>query len=332
MEEGQRGVNVRLLKRNIPFITTLGVCALLYIAAGISYEGFFSARVFLNLLSDNAVLGVAAIGLTFVILAGGIDLSVGGVVGVVSIGLALLIETKGLPASVAIPTVLGMGTLFGAAMGALIHFYALPPFLVTLAGMFLARGAGFMLRLESMPITKQVPDLAASLTLAVGPTVELPASAIIFLALLMVALAIAHFTRFGRTIYALGGNEQSSVLMGLPVAPTKVGVYALSGFCSALAGVVYSLYTSSGNPTAGTGLELEAIAAVVIGGTLLSGGVGLPAGTLVGVLIFGMIQTIITFQGNINSWWTKIIIGLLLLGFILLQKVLQMKKFRPRIN
>jgi galactofuranose transport system permease protein len=329
--EGQDGVNLRLLKRNIPFFTTLGVCALLYIAAGINYEGFFSPRVFLNLLSDNAVLGIAAIGLTFVILSGGIDLSVGGVVGVVSIGLALLVEAKGVPAALAIPAVLGIGTLFGAGMGTLIHFYALPPFLVTLAGMFLARGVGFMLKLESMPITRGFPELAASLSIPLGPRLELPATAIIFLGLLVIALMAAHFTRFGRNIYALGGNEQSSLLMGLPVAATKVGVYALSGFCAALAGVVHSLYTSSGNPTAGTGLELEAIAAVVIGGTLLSGGVGLMAGTLLGVVIFGMIQTIIVFE-NVNSWWTKIIIGLLLLGFILLQKVLQMKKFRPRTS
>jgi ribose/xylose/arabinose/galactoside ABC-type transport system permease subunit len=325
-------MNLRLLKRNMPFFATLSVCVLLYMAAGVSYEGFFSPRVFLNLLSDNAVLGVAAIGLTFVILSGGIDLSVGGVIGVVSIALALLIETKGLPASGAIPLVLIMGTVFGAGMGMLIHFYALPPFLVTLAGMFLARGAGFMLKLESIPITKELPEIVSSLSIPLGSRLELPATALIFLSLLVIALAVAHFTRFGRNIYAIGGNEQSSVLMGLPVGRTKVGVYALSGFCSALAGVVYAFYTSSGNPTAGTGLELEAIAAVVIGGTLLSGGVGFLAGTLIGVLIFGMIQTIITFQGNINSWWTRIIIGLLLLAFILLQKVLQMKKFRPRIT
>lgn len=323
-------MNLRLLKRNIPFFATLSVCVLLYLAAGIAYEGFFSPRVFLNLLSDNAVLGVAAIGLTFVILSGGIDLSVGGVVGVVSIALALLIETQGMPVLAAIPLVLLCGAVFGAAMGMLIHFYALPAFLVTLAGMFLARGAGFMLRLESTAINKELPQIVSQLTIPLGSRLELPATAVIFIGLLLVALAVAHFTRFGRNVYAIGGNEQSSVLMGLPVARTKVGVYALSGFCSALAGVVYTFYTSSGNPTAGTGLELEAIAAVVIGGTLLSGGVGFLAGTLVGVLIFGMIQTIITFQGNINSWWTRIIIGLLLLGFILLQKVLQMKKFRPR--
>jgi simple sugar transport system permease protein len=320
-------MNLRFLKRNIPFLATLTVCALLYVIAGIRYESFLSARVFVNFLSDNSVLGIAAVGLTFVILSGGIDLSVGSVIGFISITTALLVETRGIPPVVAIPAVLVIGTLFGAGMGTLIHFYALPPFLVTLAGMFLARGAGFMLKLESMPITK-FSGIVDALALPLGSRLELPGTASIFLVLLLIALGVAHFTRFGRNVYAIGGSEPSAVLMGLPVARTKVLVYALNGFCSALAGIVYTFYTSSGNPTAGTGLELEAIAAVVIGGTLLSGGVGLLAGTLVGVLIFAMIQTIITFQGNINSWWTKIIIGLLLLVFILLQKLIQSKKLR----
>jgi len=320
---------VKTLKRNIPFLATLTVCVLLYIAAGVKYDGFFSARVFLNFLSDNAVLGVAAIGLTFVIISGGIDLSVGSVVGVVSIVLAILVDGKGISPAIAIPLVLGAGMIFGAGMGTLIHYYGLPPFLVTLGGMFFARGLGFMIKMESMPITK-FGGIVDTLTIPLGGTYELPATAVVFLAFLIIAIVIAHSTRFGRNVYAIGGNEQSAVLMGLPVARTKVGVYALGGFCSAAAGVLFTFYTSSGNPTAGTGLELDAIAAVVVGGTLLSGGVGLLAGTLVGVLIFGMIQTIITFQGNINSWWTPIIIGLLLLAFILLQKAIQSKTFRTR--
>ena len=319
---------MKTIKRNIPFLATLSVCVLLYLAAGAKYDGFFSARVFLNFLSDNAVLGVAAIGLTFVILSGGIDLSVGSVVGVVSIVLAILVDGKGMSPAVAIPVVLAAGTMFGAGMGALVHYFALPPFLVTLGGMFFARGLGFMIKMESMPITK-LGGIVDAMTIPLG-VYELPATAVVFLSLLAIAIVIAHFTRFGRNVYAIGGNEPSAVLMGLPVARTKVGVYALGGFCSAAAGVVFTFYTSSGNPTAGNGLELEAIAAVVVGGTLLSGGVGLLAGTLVGVLIFGMIQTIITFQGNINSWWTPIIIGLLLLAFILLQKAIQSKKFLPR--
>jgi len=320
---------VKTLKRNIPFLATLSVCVLLYIAASMTCEGFFSVRVFLNLFSENAVLGVAAIGLTFVILSGGIDLSVGSVVGVVSIVLAILVDGKGVPPAVAIPLVLAAGTIFGAAMGTLIHYYALPPFLVTLGGMFFARGLGFMIRMESMPITK-FGGMVDALTIPLGSVYELPATAVVFLALLAIAIVIAHFTRFGRNVYAIGGNEQSAVLMGLPVARTKVGVYALGGFCSAAAGVVFTFYTSSGNPTAGAGLELDAIAAVVVGGTLLSGGVGLMAGTLVGVLIFGMIQMTIMLYGKINSWWTPIIIGLLLLAFILLQKAIQSKRFRTR--
>jgi ribose/xylose/arabinose/galactoside ABC-type transport system permease subunit len=317
-------MNLRLFKRNVTFLATLVVCVLLYVVASARYEGFLSARVFVNFLSDNAVLGIAAVGLTFVILAGGIDLSVGGMIGAISIMTALLVETKGVPPTLAIIGALIIGTAFGTAMGTLIHFYALPPFLVTLAGMFLVRGAGFMMKLESMPIAK-FGAIVDAMTIRLGSRFELPATATIFLALLAIGVVVAHFTRFGRNVYAIGGNEPSAILMGLPVGCTKIAVYALSGFCSALAGVVYTFYTASGNPTAGTGLELEAIAAVVIGGTLLSGGVGLVAGTLVGVLIFGMIQTIITFQGNINSWWTKIIIGLLLLVFIILQKVIQSK-------
>src|SRR5439155_24200266 len=122
-----------------------------------------------------------------------------------------------------------------------------------------------------------------------------------------------QYTGFGRKVYAIGGTEQSALLMGFPVGSTKLWLYALSGFCSSLAGVAYTFYTSSGNATAGTMLELDAIAAVVIGGTLLSGGVGYVFGTLIGVLILGLIQTIITFEGTLSSWWTKIAIGALLL-------------------
>jgi galactofuranose transport system permease protein len=286
------------------------------VAAAVKFEGFASLRVLINFFSDNSFLGVAALGLTFVILSGGIDLSVGAVVGFVSVFLALALEKWNLPAAVALPLVLFTGALFGTAMGALIHYFALPPFLVTLGGMFFARGLTYLLSLESLPITKAIDRISTALTIPMD-TLELPATAILFLVLFVVAVIIAHCTRFGRNVYAIGGNEVSATLMGLPVARTKIGVYALSGFFSALAGVIYCLYTQSGNPNAGAGLELDAIAAVVIGGTLLSGGVGLVTGTLVGVLIFGIIQTAIIFQGTLSSWWTKIVIGTLLLGFIL---------------
>lgn len=320
---------MRFLQRNIPFLATLVVCVVLYAAAALRYEGFASLRVLINFLGDNSFLGIAALGLTFVILSGGIDLSVGAVIGLVSVFLALALEKWHLHAAVAIPLALGAGAVFGAVMGALIQQFALPPFLVTLGGMFFARGLAYLLSLESLPITGYLEAINDHLHLPLG-TLDVPATAIILMLVFAAAFVVAHYTRFGRAIYAIGGNEQSAILMGLPVARAKIAVYALSGFCSALAGVVYCLYTQSGNPNAGSGLELDAIAAVVIGGTLLSGGVGYVAGTVVGVLIFGIIQTAIVFQGTLSSWWTKIVIGALLLAFILLQKLIQAKKFSAK--
>ena len=317
----------RFLQRNIPLLATVAVCVLLYGAAAVAYDGFASLRVFINFFGDNSFLGIAAIGLTFVILSGGIDLSVGAVIGLVSVVFALVLEKWHLHPVVAVPGVLLIGTLLGAVHGTLIQSFALPPFLVTLGGMFFARGCAYLLSMESLPITRHLEAINTRLAVPAGDGLEVPATAILFLLVFTSALVVAHFTRFGRNIYAVGGSEVSAVLMGLPAGRTKIRVYALSGFCSALAGVVYCLYTQSGNPNAGTGLELDAIAAVVIGGTLLSGGVGYVAGTVVGVLIFGIIQTAIVFQGTLSSWWTKIAVGVLLLAFILLQKLVQAGKF-----
>ena len=133
-------------------------------------------------------------------------------------------------------------------------------------------------------------------------------------------ILIAHRTRFGANVYALGGGAPTARLMGVPIGRTTVGIYALSGFLAGVSGIVFSLYTSAGYSLATVGVELDAIAAVVIGGTLLTGGSGFIAGTLVGILIQGLIQTYITFDGSLSSWWTKILIGLLLFAFILLQK------------
>jgi simple sugar transport system permease protein len=138
-----------------------------------------------------------------------------------------------------------------------------------------------------------------------------------------IGLYLARATSFGRAVYAIGGNEHSALLMGLPVARTVVLVYTLSGFCSALAGVVFTFYMLSGYGLHAMGLELDAIAAVVIGGTLLSGGVGSLVGTLFGVLILGTLQTLISFDGSLSSWWTRIVIGALLFLFCLLQRLFE---------
>jgi ribose/xylose/arabinose/galactoside ABC-type transport system permease subunit len=315
-------VRIRLASKQVPLAATIVVFLLLYGAASLRYDGFSSPTVFVNFFADNAFLGVAAIGETFVILSGGIDLSVGALIGFTSVLVAVLIEQYHVHPALAVMLALAAGAVFGRGMGYLIRYYALPPFLVTLGGMFLARGLGFVISLQSIPITDPAYARVSGMRLPVGPSVSVPMTAVIFLAVVAVAVYVSQYTRFGRNVYAVGGDERAGVLMGLPVGPTKVWIYTVSGLCSALAGVVYTLYSSSGYPNAAMGLELDAIAAVVIGGTPLTGGVGYVFGTLMGVLIQGIIQTAIMFQGTLSSWWTRIAIGLLLLAFILLQRIL----------
>jgi Ribose/xylose/arabinose/galactoside ABC-type transport systems, permease components len=315
----------RFSSKYIPLMATAVVMLALYAAGCVLYRNFFSLRVAVNLFGDNAFLGIAAIGATLVILSGGIDLSVGSVVAFSSILIATLVG-KGVDPIATIVVTLLAGAFFGAGMGCLIQWFELPPFLVTLAGMFLARGVGFIIYPQSLGIKHPffLRFINETLSLPLNERVSWPFTATCYLVIFLAAIIVAHYTKFGRYVYAVGGDEHSAKLMGLPVGRTKVFLYTVSGFCSALAGVVYTFYTQSGNPASCVGLELDAISAVVIGGTLLSGGAGFMAGTLMGVLILGLIRTLITFQGNVNSWWTSIVVAVLVLLFILLQKAISL--------
>ncbi len=309
-------------RRLLPLATTVLLFLALCLYGSLTYRGFFAPQVFLNLLIDNAFLCIAAVGATFVILAGGIDLSVGAVIALTTMVSAALVEQHGwnMPAVVAL--VLAGGTLFGTGMGLLIQRFRLQPFIVTLAGMFLARGLCYLISIDSISITDASYASLAQLRIPLGSAdAALSLGAVIALAVVAAGCWLAHWTPFGRAVYALGGDPQSALLMGLPVARTTVLVYALSGFCSALGGVVFTLYMLSGYGLHAQGMELDAIAAVVIGGTLLSGGVGYVIGTLFGVLILGVIQTLISFDGSLSSWWTRIVIGALLFLFCLLQRL-----------
>jgi ribose/xylose/arabinose/galactoside ABC-type transport system permease subunit len=318
MVNGARGLSAA------PWFTSL-VTVILLVAmlgiGGVAYPGFLSLQVGFNFLIDNAFLLVVAVGMGFVILSGGIDLSVGSVLALSTMITAWLLQTAHWPPSLVILTVLALGALFGGAMGLIIHLFKLQPFIVTLAGMFLARGLCYLISIESITIDQpffvavsqtQIPFLGGFLS----------PGAVIALVVLLLAIWLAHFTAFGRAVYAVGGNEQSAAMMGLNVGATRVGVYALSGLCAALGGVLFSFYMLSGYGLHGQGLELDAIAAVVIGGTLLSGGYGYIAGALSGVLVLGAIQTLIAFDGTLSSWWTRIVIGGLLFVFCVVQRVM----------
>lgn len=312
---------------SLPRYATLLVCVALYVAAALRFENFATLQVFINFLTDNAYLGIVAVGMTFVILSGGIDLSVGSVIALVSITMAVLIEKKGwhpLPAALLMLTA---GTAFGALMGLIIHGFKLPAFLVTLAGLFMARGLALVSSLESIQLVHPWYVTLLNGRMPVGDA-TITVVPLIYVVVVVAGMLVARYTTFGRNVYALGGNEDAAVLMGIPVGVTRVGVYAVSGLCSAIAGIVYTLYSNSGNASTAVALELDAIAAVVIGGTLLTGGIGGVFGTFLGVLIYGIIQTSMAFEGTLNSWWTKIAIAGLLLAFIALQRLIESRAAR----
>lgn len=310
-----------------PALLPLAITSLLFVLmfgyGAVAYTGFLSTQVFLNLLIDNAFLIIIAVGMSLVILTGGIDLSVGSTLALTTMISASLVEHHHWSAFAVIPLCLVIGAAFGALMGCLIHFFKLQPFIVTLGGMFLARGLCYVISIDSISITDPTYTAIAHYKIPLWGENFVSINVVIAFAMVALGVFLAQYTRFGRTVYAMGGSERSALLMGLPVGRTKILVYTFSGLCSALAGVVMTFYMLSGYGLHAQGMELDAIAAVVIGGTLLTGGVGYVAGSLVGVLILGVIQSLITFDGTLSSWWTRIAVGVLLCAFCLLQRLLE---------
>ena len=295
-----------MIKRNLPLMITIGVFVLGYLYCLTQFPGFASTRVICNILTDNAFLGIIAVGMTFVILSGGIDLSVGSVIAFTGVFLAKVIGDFGLSPLLAFPLVLVMGCAFGAFMGLLIDALKIPAFIITLAGMFFLRGVSYLVSEESIPINHPIYDTLSSLAWKIPGGGRLSAMGLLMLAVVVIGIFLAHRTRFGNQVYAIGGNATSANLMGISTRSTTIRIYMLSTGLATLAGIVFSIYTQAGYALAGVGVELDAIASVVIGGTLLSGGVGTVLGTLFGVAIQGLIQTYINFDVvyfySITAW------------------------------
>ncbi|WP_313076027.1 ABC transporter permease subunit [Lacrimispora sp.] len=316
-------------------IITIVLFVAMYLAGIIIFnsKGFAKPQVFLNLFISNAGLIVIAAGMTMVMITGGIDISVGSVVALACMMLAWMMELKGMGAVPALIIVLIMGLVFGLVQGYLIAYLKLQPFIVTLAGMFFARGMTAIISQDMISIKNELflqwAKSKINLTFLGGAVnkkgvVNYPfiyPSVIIALVILVIVFVVLKYTKFGRTIYAIGGSEQSALMMGINVRRTKLYVYVINGFLCALGGFLFCLNTCAGFVEQAKGFEMEAIASAVIGGTLLTGGVGNVFGSLFGVLIKGTIETFITFQGTLSSWWTKITIAALLAFFIILQSL-----------
>ena len=314
---------------NVSLVITTALFVAMFIFGSIKYDNFLSLSTFLNIFNDNAYLMIAGIGVTFVLITGGIDISISSTVAFTGVCTAFLLE-KGLPAAAVIILMLIVGILIGSGMGALIHYFKMQPFIVTLAGQFLMRGLCVVISEASIPISDPFFKFMAlgKVNIKLGEAKALNGKiyyyVFIFLVVLLVGAYVLKATRFGRSVYALGGNELSASLMGLNVARTKIIAYAISSFCAALAGIVFSFYTLAGYGLQNMGMELDALSSAVIGGTLLTGGVGTVFGTTVGAMIQGIIQNIVTYQ-NLNTWWTKVTIAGLLCLFIVIQRIIAIR-------
>ncbi len=319
------------LSRHGPVLLTFVVFILVYFVGSQMYPAMQRPQVFFNLFINDASLLLVSIGMTMVILTGegGIDLSVGGVIALVSTASAAMLR-GGMSPYVVLPLMIILGIAFGAMMGWMIQYLKVQPFIATLMGLYLARGLAYIISLTSVTITDPMyKEIALTpIYLPFMENVYIYPTTLVGPIMLLVTIYLSFFTRFGRTIYAMGSNEQSAVLMGLPVARTKILVYAFSGFCSALGGIVFSMSLLAGYGQFASGMELDSIAAVVIGGTALTGGVGNVIGTLFGVLIHGTIVSILQFNGTLSSWWTRIGVGMLTLVAIGIQSIYYIRQKR----
>ena len=294
--------------------------------------GFTTLRTFVNFFADNAYYGISAVGMTMVLITGGIDLSVASVASLTGMIIAYGYVRLGIHPAVTMLFSILIGVGLGTLMGAAIHYLNVPPFITTLTGNFLARGVCSLISRESISIDHPlINDLAGFKIyvmhmvdgewVKIKPVTIISLPVIIFIVMIVLGTILLQHTRFGRNVYAIGGSESSAKLMGLPVGKTKIAVYAINGFCSALAGIAYVLIVKSGWNMSLQGGELEVISSAVIGGTLLTGGVGYMIGTMFGVLLKSVIPAIINFNGTLSSWWGKIATGALLLLFIVIQRM-----------
>ena len=300
----------RLLRKNASSLAL--VCVFLF--AGVRYPAFLSSENLLNILRQNSMLGLVSVGMTFVILSGGIDLSVGSLV---AVGGVVAAELSYHGSVLAITCGLLAGGLLGLANGVLIARARLQPFVVTLAMMIAARG--FLLAVTHEQSIRIAKTATALTTLGRGHIGVVPVPVLLVLAAFALGALAMAYSGFGHHVAAVGDNEEAAHLLGLDVARTKIAVYTLNGLLAGAAGVLLASRLGAGQPVAATGWELDAIAAVVVGGTLLTGGQGGVGSTLVGLLLLGSLLNIFNLEGTISSWWQGVLRGVLLLLFVALQ-------------
>ena len=326
-----------LSSNTIMLLITIVLFFALYGAGCVMYasKDFGRLQNFFNVLINNAGLLIAACGVTCVMLTGGIDISVGSVCAMTCMFMAVGLSEWGMSSGVLIVLILLIGIVFGFVQGYCVSYLEIQPFIVTMAGLFFARGMTAVISTEqiSVPFESwfgQLSQIKISMPFNIGAYMNkkgvmvvpyLRITVVIALAVVLITFLMLRYTKFGRSLYAVGGNQQSATLMGLNVKKTRLLSHVLCSFYATLGGLCYCLNTMCGTPTQATGMEMDAISSAVIGGTLLTGGVGNVFGTLFGVMINGTISSLVKFNGKLVASWANIITAVLLCFFILLQSV-----------
>ena len=333
-----KGKKVKMTDTNLLLLITVVVFAVMYIGAMLFLKkGFLKPQTFFNILNANAALIITSCGMSIVMITGGIDISVGGVVALVRMSCAVYLDYQGGNVFVSLLIALGIGLLFGAVQGYLVAYLDIQPFIVSLAGMFFARGmttivhtAPFNVENEAFGALKgtrvNIPGLGTVNKLGKYVNAYVEIGVIVAILAVVLLFIVLRWTKLGRSFYAVGGNRQSALMLGINVKRTRFLSHLLCGLLAGIGGYVYFLHVGSGSASHASGMEMNAIASSIIGGTLLTGGVGNIFGTFVGVLSLSTIQNIVSSIGLDQAWWTGITVAAMLCVFLIIQSVILARK------
>lgn len=323
-----------LTDTNLLLLITVVIFFVMYIGAIlIQGKGFLKPQTFLNILNANAALIILSCGLSIVMITGGIDISVGGVTALVGMCCAVYLDFHDGNVYLSILIALGIGLAFGLVQGYLVAYLEIQPFIVTLAGMFFARGMTTIVNSSPFNVANEafvklkgtrvtVPGLGSVNKLGNYVDAYVEIGVIVALLIVITLFCVLKWTKFGRALYAVGGNAQSALMLGINVKRTKFFAQLLCGILAGIGGFVYFLHVGSGSPSHATGEEMNAIASSIIGGTMLTGGVGNIVGTLFGVLSLSTIKNIVSSAGLDQAWWTGITTAAMLCLFLVIQSII----------
>ncbi len=325
---------------NLLFVITVAIFVLMYVGAVLFQGGgFLSAQTFFNILNDNAALIIGALGMSIVMITGGIDISIGGVAALVSMSCAVYLDKAGGNLFVAFLLALGIGLAFGLIQGYLVAYLNIQPFIVSLAGMFFARGMTTIVNNKPFNVANEafmklkdthviIPFMGRTNRRGVYIDAYVEVGVIIAIILVILMFILLRWTKLGRNFYAVGGNANSALMLGVNVKRTKFISHLLCSTLAGIGGFIYFVHVGSGSPSHAMGMEMDAIACSIIGGTMLTGGVGNIIGTLFGVLSLGTIKNIVASAGLGEAWWTGITTAAMLCVFLIIQSVVM--KFKTR--